>query len=89
MINQSIPATRSFKNRKELDLFLGNAIVPVIVAILPEGEKGHFWETYVELANHGRRTPLHFLHSSQLALANNLGLSPEDGGIVIAKPQRY
>lgn len=87
MINQSKPATQEFSSRKELDLFLAVQLVPVVVAILPDGEKGEFWDAYLELANIGRRTPLLFRHSSQLDLAKGLGL-PHSGGIVIGKPVR-
>lgn len=87
-MNQSIPATQSFMTRKELDLFLANALMTVIVAILPEGEDGEFWEYYLQLANHGRRTPLHFKHSNELSLSNGVGLSSDTGGLVLATPAR-
>lgn len=88
MVNQSIPATESFSTRKELDLFLSNAVMTVIVAILPKGENGEFWDHYLELANHGRRTPLYFKHSSELSLASGLGLPSDTGGMVMATPAR-
>lgn len=88
MVNQSTPATRQFTTRKELDLFVASQLVPVVVALLPDGEQGLLWDVYVELANIGRRTPLIFRHSSQSLLAKGLGLSPEKGGVVIARPQR-
>ena len=86
MINQSIPATLEFSTRKELDLFVASQQVPVVVAIIPDGE-GQLWEDYLELANLGRRTPLQFRHSSQQLLTKGFGL-PDNGGIVIVKPQR-
>jgi hypothetical protein len=89
MVNQSAPATREFLSKKELDLFVGNQLIPVIVAVLPHGEEGEFWEHFLELANIARRTPLLFRHCSQLALARGLGLSQVNGGIVIARPPRY
>lgn len=89
MVNQSIPATREFSSRKELDLFIVNRLVPVIITILPDGEQGQFWEAYLELANIARRTPLLFRHSSDLALSNGFGLSQIRGGTVIARPTRY
>lgn len=89
MVNQSTPATREFSTRKELDLFVGSQLVPVVVALLPDGEQGLLWDAYVELANIGRRTPLIFSHSSQSLVAKGLGISPEKGGVVIARPQRY
>lgn len=88
MINQSTPATQEFSSRKELDWFLSVQLVPVIIAILPDGEQGEFWDAYLELANLGRRTPLVFQHSSQLGLAKGLGLSQDSGGIVIGRPPR-
>lgn len=88
MVNQSAPATERFLSRKELDIFLADAFMMVVVAFLPEGEEGEFWESYLELANHGRRTPLHFRHTSQLSLGQGFGLSPVDGGIAIVKPSR-
>lgn len=88
MVNQSSPATRHFNSRKELDLFLGNALAPVVVTVLPDGEKGDLWEGHLELANTGRRTPLHFWHSNVASLAKGLGLTTEEGGIVIARPPR-
>ena len=87
MVNQSIPVTQSFSTRKELDLFVSNALNPVVVAILPEGQEGQFWEAYLELVNFGRKTPLHFRHSVHTSLASGLGLS-NAGGIVIFKPSR-
>ena len=88
MVNQSTPASHAFSTRKELDTFLSNALMTVIVAILPEGEEGDFWEYYLELANHGRRTPIHFWHSSQLSLAASFQLSPDQGGLLMATPAR-
>ena len=88
MVNQSIPATQRFMTRKELDLFLGGALNPVVVAILPDGERGDFWEAYLDLANLGRKTPLHFRHSAELSLSNGFGLF-NTGGVVILKPSRY
>ena len=88
MVNQSVPATQEFSTRKELDLFVGSQQVPVVVSVLPDGEKGQFWDSYSELANLGRKTPLVFRHTSQLQVAKGLGLSPLNGGIVIARPPR-
>lgn len=88
MVNQSIPATQEFSSRKALDICIATQLVPVIVAVLPDGEQGQFWEAYLELANIGRRTSLLFRHSSQLYLAKSLGLQ-EKGGIIIARPPRY
>ena len=88
-MNQSIPATREFSSRKELDLFVANQLVPVVVAILPDGENGVFWESYLELANIARKTPLVFRHSSQMVLSKGLGLSQVRGGIAIMRPPRY
>lgn len=89
MINQSIPATREFSSRKELDLFVANQLVPVVVAILPDGESGEFWESYFELANIARKIPLVFRHSSQMHLSKGLGLSQVRGGVAIMRPTRY
>ena len=88
MVNQSTPASRAFSTRKELDTFLSNALMTVIVAILPEGEEGDFWEYYLELANHGRRTPLHFRHSGELSLAEGFHLPLDQGGLLMATPAR-
>ncbi len=88
MVNQSIPATQGFLTRKEFDFFLGSALNPVVVAILPDGEEGEFWEAYVEIANLGRKTPLYFRHSTQLSLATGFKLS-NNGGVVVLKPPRY
>lgn len=87
MVNQSLPATQKFLTRKELDLFLANALSPMVVAVLPDGESGEYWEAYLELANLGRKTPLHFWHSTELPIAHGLGLSKE-GGVVVLKPIR-
>lgn len=89
MVNQSVPATREFSSRKELDLFIASQLVPVVVTILLDGEQGQFWEAYLELANIARRTPLLFRHSSDLALSKGLGLPQVRGGTVIARPPRY
>lgn len=86
-MNQSIPATKSFLTRKELDLFVGNALNPVVVAILPDGEKGDFWEAYLDLANLGRKTPLHFRHSADKSLSSGFGLLPGESIIVIKPPR--
>lgn len=89
MVNQTTPATVQFSSQKEFDLFIANQLVPVIICILPDGQQGHLWEAFLELANLGRTTPLLFRHSSQLVLAKGLGLSPDIGGIIIARPPRY
>ena len=87
MVNESIPATRKFLTRKELDIFVTGALAPVVVALLPEGEQGRFWEAYLELANLARGTYLHFWYSDEVSLAKGLGL-PAEGGVLIARPPR-
>lgn len=88
MVNQSLPASHGFINKKELDLFLSGEFVPVVVAILPQGEHGDFWESYLEIANLARKYPIQFWHSNQTSLAKGLGLTPE-GGIVVMRPPRW
>lgn len=87
MVNQNIPATQKFVTRKELDFLVRGGLAPVVVTVLPEGEKGTLWERYSEIANLARDTPLHFWYTSDVSLSKGLGLSPDES-VVIMRPPR-